>query len=207
MGFAVSSYPVAVQAHLIITIVQPPKITEHSAQSQLSGEPRSGAAYHHRVVGHKPHKVINVTCSPRPQKRSRNYDGISLSCVLRRRCRETAEGNNRAHPGDAVSHRASPRRAGREGRWDEAADPRLDVVAYSALQRAHALTGATRRGPAREYVGIDLHKKEGQICLLTETGEVMERRIRTEPPRFAEVLGGRATRPDPRRGLDRKRMG
>ena len=33
-----------------------------------------------------------------------------------------------------------------------------------------------------EYVGIDLHKKESQICLLTEAGEVMERRIRTEPP-------------------------
>ena len=42
-----------------------------------------------------------------------------------------------------------------------------------------------------EYVGIDLHKKESQICLLTEAGDVMERRIRTEPPRFAEVLGGR----------------
>ena len=42
-----------------------------------------------------------------------------------------------------------------------------------------------------EYVGIDPHKKESQICLLTETGEVIERRIRTEPQRFAEVLGGR----------------
>ena len=42
-----------------------------------------------------------------------------------------------------------------------------------------------------EYVGIDLHKKESQICLLTETGELIERRIRTEPQRFAEVLGGR----------------
>jgi hypothetical protein len=42
-----------------------------------------------------------------------------------------------------------------------------------------------------EYVGIDLHKKESQICLLTETGEVIERRIRTESQRFAEVLGGR----------------
>jgi hypothetical protein len=78
-----------------------------------------------------------------------------------------------------------------EGRWDEAADPQLDVVAYSAPLRAHALMGATRRGPAMEYVGIDLHKKESQICLLTEAGKVMERRIRTEPERFAEVLGGR----------------
>ena len=42
-----------------------------------------------------------------------------------------------------------------------------------------------------EYVGIDLHKKESQICPLMETGEVIERRIRTEPQRFAEVLGGR----------------
>ena len=42
-----------------------------------------------------------------------------------------------------------------------------------------------------ECVGIDLHKKESQICLLTEAGAVIERRIRTEPQRFAEVLGGR----------------
>jgi len=42
-----------------------------------------------------------------------------------------------------------------------------------------------------EYVGIDLHKNESQICLLTETGEAMERRIRTEPQRFADVWGGR----------------
>jgi hypothetical protein len=42
-----------------------------------------------------------------------------------------------------------------------------------------------------EYVDIDLHKKESQICLLTEAGEVMECRICTEPQRFAAVLGGR----------------
>jgi transposase len=42
-----------------------------------------------------------------------------------------------------------------------------------------------------EYVGIDLHKKESEVCLLTETGEVIERRIRTEPQRFAEAFGGR----------------
>ena len=42
-----------------------------------------------------------------------------------------------------------------------------------------------------ESGGIDLHKKESQICRLTETGEVIERRIRTEPQRFAVVLGGR----------------
>jgi len=32
---------------------------------------------------------------------------------------------------------------------------------------------------------MDLHKKDSQICLLTETGEVMERCIHTEPRRFA----------------------
>ena len=38
-----------------------------------------------------------------------------------------------------------------------------------------------------EYVGIDLHKKESQIGLLTEAGDVMERRIRTEPQRGSGV--------------------
>jgi transposase len=42
-----------------------------------------------------------------------------------------------------------------------------------------------------EYVGIDLHKKESQICSLSEDGRLSECRIRTEPRRFAEVLGGR----------------
>ena len=38
-----------------------------------------------------------------------------------------------------------------------------------------------------EYVGIDLHKKESQIGLLTEAGDVMERRIHTEPQRGSGV--------------------
>ncbi len=42
-----------------------------------------------------------------------------------------------------------------------------------------------------DYVGIDLHKKESQICILSEGIELSERRIRTEPQRFAEVLGAR----------------
>jgi transposase len=42
-----------------------------------------------------------------------------------------------------------------------------------------------------DYVGIDLHKKESQICILSEGGQLSECRIRTEPRRFAEVLGGR----------------
>src|SRR5499426_868941 len=43
-----------------------------------------------------------------------------------------------------------------------------------------------------DHVGIDLHKREIQICILAEGGELIERRIRTDPHRFAEVLGERA---------------
>ncbi len=34
-----------------------------------------------------------------------------------------------------------------------------------------------------EHLGIDVHKKESQICILGEGGELIERRIRTEPER------------------------
>jgi transposase len=40
-----------------------------------------------------------------------------------------------------------------------------------------------------EHIGIDVHKVESQICILTESGEVVERRIRTQRERFAAVLG------------------
>jgi len=43
-----------------------------------------------------------------------------------------------------------------------------------------------------EHIGIDVHKKESQLCILTEEGEVIERWIRTERARFAAVLGERA---------------
>ena len=42
-----------------------------------------------------------------------------------------------------------------------------------------------------DHIGIDVHKRESQICLLAEGGELVERRILTEPERFAAVLGGR----------------
>ena len=42
-----------------------------------------------------------------------------------------------------------------------------------------------------DHIGIDVHKKESQICILTEAGELIERRVRTEPQRFAAVLGDR----------------
>ena len=42
-----------------------------------------------------------------------------------------------------------------------------------------------------DHIGIDVHKRESQIYILAEGGEVIERRIRTEPERFAAVLGAR----------------
>jgi len=42
-----------------------------------------------------------------------------------------------------------------------------------------------------EHIGIDVHKRECQVCILTESGELIERRIRTERGRLKEVLGSR----------------
>ena len=42
-----------------------------------------------------------------------------------------------------------------------------------------------------DHIGIDVHKKDSQICILAEDGELIERRVRTEAERFAEVLGPR----------------
>jgi transposase len=39
-----------------------------------------------------------------------------------------------------------------------------------------------------DHIGMDIHIKESQICILTEGGELIERRVRTEPERFAAVL-------------------
>ena len=41
-----------------------------------------------------------------------------------------------------------------------------------------------------DHLGIDLHKRDSQICWLKDTGEVVERRIRTTRERFVEVFGG-----------------
>lgn len=42
-----------------------------------------------------------------------------------------------------------------------------------------------------ESIGIDVHKNESQICILTEDGEIVEMRIATRRERFADVLGKR----------------
>ena len=44
-----------------------------------------------------------------------------------------------------------------------------------------------------EHMGMDVHKRETQVCILDHEGPVvLEQRIRTEPARFAAVLGARA---------------
>ncbi len=42
-----------------------------------------------------------------------------------------------------------------------------------------------------DHVGIDVLKKESQVCILEEDGGIIEKRIRTLRERFAEVSGGR----------------
>ena len=42
-----------------------------------------------------------------------------------------------------------------------------------------------------DNIGLDLHKRETQLCLLTEAGELIEQRIATTRERFTAVLGPR----------------
>ena len=42
-----------------------------------------------------------------------------------------------------------------------------------------------------EYVGINVHKNQSQICLFTEAGEILHQRIQTQRERFAAVFAER----------------
>ena len=42
-----------------------------------------------------------------------------------------------------------------------------------------------------DTIGLDLHKRESQLCILAEDGTVQERRIVTSRERFTAVLGNR----------------
>jgi transposase len=45
---------------------------------------------------------------------------------------------------------------------------------------------------AVDFIGIDVHKRDSQVCILAAEGEiVLEQRIRSERGRFAELLGSR----------------
>src|SRR3972149_3119663 len=51
---------------------------------------------------------------------------------------------------------------------------------------------AHRGGPAAmDMIGIDLHKRESRVCLVTADGELVERRIATTRERFKALLGNR----------------
>jgi transposase len=39
-------------------------------------------------------------------------------------------------------------------------------------------------------IGLDLHKRESQLCIAHEDGTIQERRIVTSRERFTAVLGG-----------------
>jgi transposase len=41
------------------------------------------------------------------------------------------------------------------------------------------------------YIGIDLHKNSSQVCILTEDGELIERRIKTDRESFDKLFGER----------------
>lgn len=43
-----------------------------------------------------------------------------------------------------------------------------------------------------DTIGLDLHKRETQVCILTADGELLERRIATTRERFSAVLGSRS---------------
>src|SRR3989475_6498239 len=49
----------------------------------------------------------------------------------------------------------------------------------------------TEGRPAMDHIGIDAGMMNSHICELRESGEVVERQIRTERKRFADVFGNR----------------
>src|SRR4029450_5021195 len=58
-----------------------------------------------------------------------------------------------------------------------------------------------------EYGAIDLHKKESQVRIVTEDGEITDRRIATTRDRLTALFWGRPPPADSDRVVDRQRMG
>ncbi len=76
-----------------------------------------------------------------------------------------------------------------EGNWMKrlVATSRGDIM-------LHTLCGRRRRKesrPAMDYIGIDLHKNSSQVCILTEDGELIERRIKTDRESFDKLFSER----------------
>lgn len=58
-----------------------------------------------------------------------------------------------------------------------------------------------------EYGAIDLHKKESQIRIVTDSGEMIDRRDHYHAGSFDARVRGQAEDADSDRGVDRERMG
>jgi len=54
-----------------------------------------------------------------------------------------------------------------------------NVVAQGPHRQTNAVMSRKWR-PAVEHIGMDVHKRESQLCIVTEQGELLEQRIRTE---------------------------
>ena len=57
-----------------------------------------------------------------------------------------------------------------------------------------------------DFIGIDLHKNSSQVCILTEDGELIERRIKTDRESLDKLFAGSAACAHPRRVLNRERV-
>src|SRR5687768_11534999 len=53
------------------------------------------------------------------------------------------------------------------------------------------MPASTTQAP-QDTIGLDLHKRESQLCILGADGSVAERRIATSRERLTATLGGRA---------------
>ncbi len=60
--------------------------------------------------------------------------------------------------------------------------------------------------PVMQHIGIDVHKNSCQVCVLTEDGELIERRIKTDRDHISELLAARVGA-GRHRVLDRERVG
>lgn len=72
------------------------------------------------------------------------------------------------------------------------------LVATSVVDiMLHKFSASDRRKesrPAVDFISIDLHKNSSQVCILTEEGELVERRIKTDRESFDKLLGERPPR-------------
>jgi transposase len=66
-----------------------------------------------------------------------------------------------------------------------------DVVALFRPTGFHAVIAAKPGRPAMDTIGLDLHKRESQLCIIGSRSEITEKRIVTSRERFAAVLLGR----------------